>query len=73
MSKLKEARENAGMSQGKLADASGVSVRMIQKYEQGERDFNKAQVLTAYQLAQALNTTVEELIEKDEPNDRTGG
>lgn len=61
---LKRIRELVGLSQSKLSEASGVSVRMIQHYEQGVKDINSAAVLTVYKLAQALECTVEDLIEK---------
>ena len=60
---LKRIREANGFSQSKLAETSGVSVRMIQHYEQGVKDINAAGALTVYKLAQALNCTVEDLIE----------
>jgi transcriptional regulator with XRE-family HTH domain len=63
MSNLKRIRENAGLSQSQLAKLSGVSLPMIQKYEVGIRDINVAQALTLYKLAQALNCTIEELLE----------
>ena len=46
MSNLKKIREAVGLSQNKLAILSGVSNRMIQHYEQGVKDINKAQVGT---------------------------
>ena len=61
--KLKEYRERAGLSQSELARASGVSVRMIQHYEQGAKDINKAAVITVKQLADAVGCKIEELIE----------
>lgn len=63
MSKLKRIREAAGFSQSQLAKASGVSVRMIQHYEQGVNDINAAGALTVYKLAQALNCSIEDLLE----------
>ena len=51
------------LSQSQLAKASGVSLRMLQKYEQGDRDLNKAQAETVYKLAKALNCKMEELID----------
>jgi len=60
---LKALREARGLSQSQLAELSGVSVRMIQKYEQGERDIWKAQAITAYALAVALGASVEEIIQ----------
>ena len=61
---LKRIRTASGMSQSKLSELSGVSGRMIPKYETGEKDINKAQAMTVYKLAQALGCTVEDLLEK---------
>lgn len=66
MNALKCMREAAGMSQSQLAKASNVSVRMIQYYEQGIKDINKANVLTCLRLAEALDCDVYEIL-----NDRT--
>lgn len=63
-SNLKIIREDKNLSQSKLADLSGVNVRMIQHYEQGVKDINKAQVDTVYKLAQALGVPMENLINK---------
>lgn len=63
MTKLKTIRREAGLSQSKLAEASGVNIRMIQYYEQGVKDINAAGALTVYKLAQALNCKVEDLLE----------
>ena len=63
MNKLKEKRMQRKLSQSQLAKASGVSLRMLQKYEQGDRDIKKAQAETVYKLAQALDCTIEELID----------
>jgi transcriptional regulator with XRE-family HTH domain len=56
-------RQTKRYTQKKLAELSGVNIRMIQYYEQGVKDINKAQVITVYRLAQALGCTVEDLIE----------
>lgn len=63
MSNLKRIREEAGLSQSQLSKVSGVNVRMIQNYEQGTKDINKAQVLTVYQLAKSLKCKIEDLLE----------
>lgn len=68
MSRLKEKREAAGLSQGKLAKASGVNKQMICFYEQGAKDINKAQALTIYRLAQTIGCRMEDLIETDSQN-----
>lgn len=62
--RLKLYRAKAGLSQSKLAELSGVNVRMIQYYEQGVKDINKAQTETLFKLAKTLNCTIEDLIEK---------
>lgn len=63
MTNLKRIREARGLSQAKLAEISGVNVRMIQYYEQGVKDINAAAALTVYRLAQALDSSVEFLLE----------
>lgn len=62
--RLKLYRTKAGLSQSKLAELSGVNVRMIQHYEQGAKDINKAQADTILTLAKALNCKMEDLLEK---------
>lgn len=57
-------RQTKRFTQSKLAETSGVNVRMIQHYEQGVKDINRAAALTVYRLAQALDCTVEDLLEK---------
>lgn len=64
---LKFAREAAGLSQSELAEKSGISVRMIQHYEQGFKNINMASVVTVLKLAEALDTDVYDII-----NERTG-
>lgn len=63
MSKLKEIREAKGISQVKLSELSEVNIRMIQHYEQGYKDINKANVWTVYRLATALECDVKDIIE----------
>lgn len=63
MSRLKENRERAGITQKELSERSGVNIRTIQDYEQGRKSINKAQGLSLYYLATALNVTIEELLE----------
>lgn len=63
MSNLKKKRKELGMSQALLASKSGVSIRMIQYYEQGAKDINKASAETIYLLSKALNCRMEEIID----------
>ncbi|MCR5507172.1 MAG: helix-turn-helix transcriptional regulator [Lachnospiraceae bacterium] len=61
-SRLARLRAYAELSQKMLAERSGVSVRMIEQYEQGKKDINRASSATVYQLARALNCRMEDLI-----------
>lgn len=63
MSNLKRIREEKNITQAELSEASGVNIRMIQHYEQGYKDINKAQGITLHALAQALECKIEDLIE----------
>ena len=63
MSNLKRIRESRELTQSQLAEASGVNLRLLQYYEQGYKDINKAQALTVYKIAQALESPIEDLLE----------
>ena len=67
---LKRIRRANGFSQKQLAEVSGVTLRMIQLYEQRQNDINKAQVSTLNRLARSLNCRMEDLME---PQIVTGG
>lgn len=51
-----------GLSQKMLSEKSGVTLRMIQLYEQGQNDLKSAKAETVMSLARALGCSVEELI-----------
>lgn len=61
--KLKDLRENAGLSQSELAKKSGVSLRSIQMYEQRNKDINRAQTINVARLARVLGCQMEDLME----------
>jgi DNA-binding Xre family transcriptional regulator len=61
-SRLRRFRSYAMLSQRQLADASGVALRQIQLFEQGQRDIKKTQGETLKRLAQALHCDMEELL-----------
>lgn len=61
-SKLSVIRKARGFTQAELAKASGISLRMIQLYEQKQNDISKAQVDTVLALCKALGCDVEDLI-----------
>ena len=60
---LQRLRLNHNISQSKLAEVSGVSLRMIQQYEQKQKDINKASVSSLYELAKALDCDIEDIME----------
>ena len=66
MSNLKRIREERNLSQSKLAELSGVNLQMIQKYEQGVKDINKAQAITLLTLANVLECKIEDILNLEE-------
>ena len=50
-------------TQEQLATLSGVNVRSIRAYEQGDNDITKAQGDTLQMLAKTLDCSIEELLE----------
>lgn len=61
-SRLRRLRAYAQLSQRQLSEKSGVALRQIQLFEQGQRDIHKAQGETVKQLAQALHCKMEDLV-----------
>lgn len=61
ISSLKKIRMRKGITQKKLAEDSGVSLRMIQLYEQKQQDIRKAEAGTVVNIAKVLGCDVEEL------------
>lgn len=60
--KLQAARKAAGMSQGQLAGAAGISVRVLQDYERGARDLNGARLSTLLKLCTALHCGLDAIL-----------
>ena len=63
--KLQKIRVSKGWSQAELAEISGVSVRMIQKYEQGARTIDFIKLHTLCDLCLALGCKIEDIIESE--------
>lgn len=61
-SKLSVIRKARGFTQSELARVSGISLRMIQLYEQKQNDIRKAQADTVLALCKALGCNIEDLI-----------
>ncbi len=62
-SNLARIRKACGMTQKKLAEVSGVALRMVQLYEQRRKDINKAQAGTVAGIARVLGCAMEDLLE----------
>lgn len=60
--RLKELRIKKGLTQKELAQRTGLSVRLIQKYEQNVQDLNQVYAITIYKLAKALECSFEDLL-----------
>ncbi len=60
---LEDAMENLGEAMGVPKWVSGVSLRMIQQYEQGAKDINKATGTNLLALARTLGCRMEDLME----------
>lgn len=62
-SKLQQIRKSRNMTQRELSHAAGVSLRMVQLYEQRQDDIGRAQVNTIIRLAKVLGCSIEDIIE----------
>lgn len=60
---LKRIRLEAGLSQSQLAALTGIPVRTIQQYEQGQKDINKARAEYVIALSRALYCDPQMLLE----------
>lgn len=66
MNKLQEKRTASGLTRQQLSELSGVNVRMIERYEQGERDLNGAKLKTLLKLCVSLGCKLEDIIDDNE-------
>lgn len=66
MSKLQEQRAAAGLTRQKLSEKSGVNVRLIERYEQGERDINGAKLKTLLRLCASLGCELKDIVDDEE-------
>ena len=62
-SNMQQIRKASGMTQKKLAEEAGATLRMIQLYEQRRQDVNKAQAGTITRIARTLGCEVDDLLE----------
>lgn len=60
---LKKIRISVGISQSQLAEETGIPIRTIQQYEQGQKNINKASAEYIFALARALYCEPKRLLE----------
>lgn len=65
VNRLKLLRIQSGLSQLQLSERSGIKLKSIGNYEQGRRDLNHARGYILYRLSQALDCTIEDLLDID--------
>jgi transcriptional regulator with XRE-family HTH domain len=63
MTKLKAVRTLKGFTQKDLANLSGVSLRMVQHYEQGDFRFENIGVLVMLKFANVLGVSLSDLLD----------
>lgn len=66
---LKRVRASKGFTQKSLAEATGISLRTIQHWEQGNIDFNQAAAMTVYKISQVLGVDMLDLLDIPEPEE----
>lgn len=64
MKRIKIKRQQCKLTQSQLSHLSGVNIKTLQAYEQGEIDINQASALTVAKLAEVLNCDVLDLLER---------
>lgn len=64
--KLKQLRQAAGLSQSQFAEKAEMSVRTLQHYEQGSKDFNNARIDTIMKVCIVLNCKLEDIIDNQD-------
>lgn len=62
MRPLKELREKCELTQQQLAARAGIGLRLLQKYESGERNLDGAKLHTLLKLRQELGCYLSDLI-----------
>lgn len=60
--RLEATRRAAGMSRKKLSELSGISSRVIERYEQGRTDINDASASHVRNIAKALGCQMENIM-----------
>lgn len=66
MTHLQKIRKSKNITQAGLANASGLSLRAVQHYEQGDFCFGRVGVGTMLRLAAALGCNLSDLLDGDD-------
>lgn len=66
MSKLKEMRQKANLTQVQLAEKTNLNLRTIQHYEQGSKNFDHARIDTLIRVCLTLECRMSDIIESEE-------
>lgn len=64
--RLQNERMKAGFTQARLAVESGVSLRTIQQYENGQRSVDGANLMTLCKLCETIGCTLFDILESEE-------
>ena len=64
--KLKKLRQASGLSQSQFAKKAEMSIRTLQHYEQGSKNFDHARIDTILKACLVLNCSLEDIIENPE-------
>lgn len=64
--KLQDIRKASGLSQAKLAEITGLSLRTITSLEQGQRNINKAELSTLLKLCLTLDCRLSDILDDPE-------
>lgn len=66
MSKLRDKRNERGLTQSQLSELSGIKFQVVQQYETGYRNVDGAKLDTLLKLAAALDCRIYEFLEDPE-------
>lgn len=66
---LKTLRQEAGLSQSQLAAAAGINPRVLQAYEQGQRDISFAKLSTLLRICTSLGCRLTDIVTDKETRD----
>jgi hypothetical protein len=64
--KFKQARINSNLKQHEVAYLSNNTLRMVETFEQGCRDINKANISSVVRLAYAMKCKLQDILEDEE-------